>query len=752
MRTENQEVWISHDGGFKWEQPKDLEDIKVLDIYNNPHNYAHVYIITGSTDFYVTKDRGKTFTKHEAPTPPNKEGHPVLDFHPKESDWVIWVGQEPHCKGKCKSVAYWTRDVSFEEKGWESLLANTGKCQWMQPKGRSEEGTLIFCSRLVEKFDPHSVNVELVSSGDYFKTTPKVHFSNIIGYAKMEEFIVVASINETDASLAAYTSIDGDKFARAHFPVNLNVPHQTAYTVLDSITHAVFLHVTTNDVENLQFGSLLKSNSNGTNYVQALDGINRNGLGYVDFEKVHSLEGVIVVNRVVNKDEVITKSAPKKLRTMVSHNDGSHWSYIKPPPKDSGNKPYKCSGGIEECSLNLHHYTERNDPRHTFGSASGVGLMFGVGNVGSELKKDGDTFMSTDGGFTWKEIKKGRYLWEYGDQGSIIVIVDITKPTNKVYYTLDEGDNWVEYKFGDELEVFDISTVASDTSRRFVIWGREQGSQEKFYSVHLDFSGITDQQCVFDDGDNDDFELWIPNHDGEQCLFGHVAQYNRKIPSHRCYVGRKIPTFHRVLQNCTCTKADYECDFNYERGTDNACYLIKGLEPPNHEQMCSENPELVEWYPPTGYRRLPITTCEGGRELDKGEAKPCRGKEDQFKKKHSKIGGFGLFMAIAFPIGAAAAAGWYVWTKVLNRQVGAIRLGEERESNLLQYPIIALAAIVAVAAAIPQILGAVGRWLGTKFTRQRRYTTRSSFARGGDYSIVNNDEGELLGDDDDDDF
>src|SRR5690606_15842395 len=109
--------------------------------------------------------------------------------------------------------------------------------------------------------------------------------------------------------------------------------------------------------------------------------------------------------------------------------------------------------------------------------------------------------------------------------------------------------------------------------------------------------------------DDDDFELWTPPMDGDECLFGHVTQYNRKIPSHRCYVGRKIPTFHKVLKNCTCTPADFECDFNYERVADDNCALISGLSPPNKEQVCRENPDLIEWYMPTGFRRLPMTTC-----------------------------------------------------------------------------------------------------------------------------------------------
>ena len=149
--------------------------------------------------------------------------------------------------------------------------------------------------------------------------------------------------------------------------------------------------------------------------------------------------------------------------------------------------------------VDLHGYTERKDPRDTYSSASAIGLMVGVGNVGDKLTsyRDGDTFITRDGGITWSEIRKGVYMWEYGDHGSIIVIVDETEPTDTVYYTLNEGKSWEGFKFATErILIQDISTVASDTSRKFLLWAKPGGMGEKFHVIQLDFSGLTDQQCT----------------------------------------------------------------------------------------------------------------------------------------------------------------------------------------------------------------------------------------------------------------
>jgi len=58
----------------------------------------------------------------------------------------------------------------------------------------------------------------------------------------------------------------------------------------------------------------------------------------------------------------------------------------------------------------------------------------GVGNVGEYLTSysEGNTYLTTEAGYTWKEVRKGAYMYEFGDQGGIIVMVDDKAPTNYV--------------------------------------------------------------------------------------------------------------------------------------------------------------------------------------------------------------------------------------------------------------------------------------------------------------------------------
>jgi hypothetical protein len=207
-----------------------------------------------------------------------------------------------------------------------------------------------------------------------------------------------------------------------------------------------------------------------------------------------------------------------------------------------------------------------------------------------------------------------------------------------------------------------------------------------------------------------------------------------------------------------------------------ACHLVPGLQPLSREQWCKDHPDESTYFEPTGYRRLPLTTCVAGQEFDKlSVSHPCPGKEDEYERAHRGPSGFVLFLAITLPFAAAGAVGWWVWRN-WSGTFGQIRLGEQPSSPLagglgslldsdapwVRYPIIAVSAVVAVAGAIPLLVaaawrtasGALGGGARGGWSRvsggSRRFTTRDSFARGrADYAVVDEDEGELLGEDSD---
>jgi photosystem II stability/assembly factor-like uncharacterized protein len=570
MQTADGKVWLTKDHGKTWQEI--LKGKKITGIHPNKYFNDYVFFTTNSKKAYYSIKRGDNIREFEGPSEPNKQKLDVIGFHPDFPDWIIWTGAKGCEDGpespSCHSISWISTDRGAT---WKVLLRYVRKCEFIKPEGRGKEESsekLVYCEQYKDE-DPKE-RLQLVSSNNWFADR-KVHFANLVDFATKSEFIVVAT-RASDETLKVDASVDGKNFADAEFPHGFVVEHQNAYTVLKSDTHAVFLHVTVQTKKKNEYGAIIKSNSNGTSYVMVHRSVNRDQWGYVDFEKVQGIEGVDVINVVANTKDA-DEGKGKKLQTMITHNDGAEYGFLAPPDTDAAGKNWGCSvtqgKGTSKCALHLHGYTERKNAHNTYSSSSAVGLMMGLGNVGESLtrREESDTFLSSDGGISWKCLRKGQFLWEYGDQGSILLIVEESKPTKIAHYSLDEGETWKEYPFSDvPMRIDDVSTVPSDTSRQFMLWGKEDGEDAKdgVFTVNIDFRGLTDKQCYLDEDypadKNNDYYLWEPRHplQGDNCLFGHVAQYHRKKLGSNCYNGHKIEALHMITKDCPCTRRDYE--------------------------------------------------------------------------------------------------------------------------------------------------------------------------------------------------
>ncbi|KAI0110034.1 Oligoxyloglucan reducing end-specific cellobiohydrolase [Daldinia grandis] len=765
------DIFVTHDHGKNWTKAK-LPGSEIYAMATHPYVKDMAFFFTQENRVYYTVDRGRNFNYFEPRDPPDttESDRLPLSFHPDRPDWLIWHGKKCH-DDNCYLEASLSTDRG---DNWSTIKRHVVKCEFTGSSSyKFRNSTQIVCLAKTREDNEANNPLQLLYSDEFPRYKMSVALENVSNFATMAEFIVVATENQTESSktLNALSSLNGRDYAPAHFPFNFEVPHTSAYTVLESSTHAVNLFVVTDGEENRQFGSILKSNSNGTSYVLSVAGVNCDNGYWVDFEKMLGLEGVVLVNTVQNRD---SDSEPKRLQTRISHNDGAEWGFLPPPKKDLDGNDFSChsQNGDESCALHIHGYTERADHGKTYSSESAIGIMFGVGNVGPVLgdSKDADTFMTTDAGLSWKMVKKGSWTWTFGDQGSIVVLAQRNTRTKTVSYSLDRGETWEDYTFSDDdMVITDITTLRSGSSRNFLLWGH-QGS--KLLTVNLDFSGLASEPCKDDkDLDKSDYELWSPEHPLQEnhCLFGHKNYYLRKKKDRRCYNSYQLQPLY-ITEICECTRSDFECDYNFELDNHGHCELVDGLRPLDPEQVCKENPDQFEYYEPSGFRRIPLTTCQGGFEADKVlRSHPCPGHEEEFEKARG-ISGIGIFFAVAIPIGVASAVGWWVYQNWQSK-FGQIRLGEQSSlgsnSPLVKYPVVAVSAVVAVVGALPLLIGSLwrtvrenvrsrsdsgGRYSWLRGGNQRRYTTRDSFARGrGDYAIVDEDEGELLGDDSDDD-
>lgn len=673
--TMRSDIYVSHDSG-QTVKKFDLDD-NIVEVVFNPYFNSSAYLFGASGTLYVTKDRGNSFQQTTLPRT-RQLGFP-LEFNAKDENTFIYYGGkdcESMFNPECHAVAYITTDGG---RSFEELLNNAIHCEFVGSLFQyPSDDKLIFCQ--VKEKD--SQKRTLVASKDFFVNDKTELFDSIIGYMSTGEFTVVATPHES-GELRAYVTVDGDEFAEAKFPQDATAEKQEAFTILGSQTGSIFLHLSTSNRPGGEFGVLMKSNSNGTSFVTLERSVNRNQHGMVDFEKVQGLEGIILVNTVGNREEVLDSGERKKLKSKITFNDGSDWSYIQPPKKDSEGKVYSCGKSLEKCSLHLHSYSERVDVRDTYSSGSALGMLIGVGNVGEFLlpQDECSTFFSSDGGETWTEIKKGAYQWEYGDHGGILVLVPENVATDTLTYSTDAGKTWKDFKFTEEKTIVqDIITVPGDSVLRFLLISQStsvRGGSTKTFSI--DFTGSFARQCTFnaDDPANDDFD-YLPLGDfGSKCLFGHQAEYLRKI-NNDCYVGNvPVSEFYHITKNCSCTRDDFECDYNFQKANDGTCKLVEGLSPAEPSDICKKS-DAIEFFEPSGYRKIPLSTCDGGLKLDAvSDPRPCPGKEAEFDGKY-KVNRSSFFTFFFVPFVIFILVAWFVYVRGIRRNGGFARFGEIR--------------------------------------------------------------------------
>ncbi|KAL2315659.1 Sorting receptor for vacuolar protein [Schizosaccharomyces pombe] len=668
----NSHVYFSEDEGKTWDKFSKEEFSSVL-----PHAYNKnsVYMVTSKNIVYFTTNRGKNFYKFKAPSPPNQNGKSLFSFHPSRPAWLLYAGSE-NCEKNpfaddCRDVVFVSLDFGDT---WSRLPSNLEYCSWAKAEKLVVDDTLIFCIRQNTN-DPFKK--ELISSIDFFEYEQDEILNDVVGFMIEDEYVIVAVQDEEGTSLSLDVSINGLNFASCSFPAYLNVHPKQAYTILDSQTHSLFIHVTTNTHLGSEWGDILKSNSNGTYFMTSLANVNRDSVGYVDFERLEGIQGIALANIVSNTKE-LTDGGTKKLQTLITFNDGLDWSYLN---LVGGEKIVPKCG--KNCYLHLHGYTERNQFSDPTSTNAAVGLIIGVGSFSPFLipYEESQTFISRDAGVTWYRIFDSPHLWAFLDSGSIIIAVESISPTNVIKYSADEGRTWQEYQFSEKSKVVvDVSTKPSGVGHQVLLLTTDD-ENAPISSVLIDFDALYRRTCVFDEENSEesDFVRWVPTDISGKplCLRGRISSFYRKSIHKKCRVGSSLLVKEEVLSKCECTRADFECDYNYRRLKDGTCVLVSGLQPPDtREEQCSVD-DAFEWRQPTGYKRTPLTECEGGVPLDAGTLHPCPGKEDDYYKAHPKPGGWSIFLTIIFSILLAAVAGCILYYYSRRFLKGAIRLGSD---------------------------------------------------------------------------
>ncbi|KAF5316790.1 hypothetical protein D9619_006866 [Psilocybe cf. subviscida] len=643
------DVYISRDEGKTWKLAEGIPKGSVFTVLQHPTDNRYAFAIADGKTHYRTEDRGRIWRPFDVPLPPAFTLGPPLSFHsdPKKYDHILYQGLGCEHRGlsaSCHVETYYTTKAFSDDV--KPLRKHLSRCQFAHGskefKHEAHED-LIYCvsSDTSSSSSAHSLSgahwlsgahslsaSKLYSSTDFFDKDIKVEdlgtgkiARGVIAFAIVGKFAVVTvkDMTKSTGDILLYVTVDTKTWAQAHFPSSVRL-REKAYTMLESTTHSLVVDVVLQ--ERSSIGTLFISNGNGTYFVESLKDTNRNTRGHVDYERIHSVEGVGLANIVANAAAVERQGAAKNIRTVATFDDGSSWVSFRPPTEDVDGKTIHCDPkNSDDCALHLHSVTSPHHSGRGFPSPA-PGFVMGVGSIGKHLLsyEECDTFLSTDAGVSWRMVARGAHKYKFGDSASILIAVDDGDVTKEIKYSLDLGKSWKTYDFGVRLHALGLITPPDSTSQKFLLLGQvAKADQTKEVGsaviVSLDFTKTRGRKC-----NDDDFEKWYARPQDSQCLLGRKQWYKRRKPDADCYVGEKREDSVVHEDPCSCTDADYECDYNFIRVGDE-CEL-QGHEqvPPN---VCRSGRPDDEYEGSSGYRKIAGDTCEGGLKKDAPVMRQC---------------------------------------------------------------------------------------------------------------------------------
>jgi len=427
LLQDDKKVQRSTDGGVTWTTialTSSTSDNGVSDIHVN----GDTVVIHGNKNTnWWSIDGGATFTEDKSSA---RMSH--LMFHPREQGSLLGYAYDSH-------ASYVTTDYG---KSYQRSY------QWsLEPSSWGDAG--------VEHVPKHRIYgvARLNNGADYtldytddkgsnYVTLQKNSFTAV--YMDHQVFSLAYSDKWHDIYLRVSPDIGKDikNFYRAEFPWGEELEDKNLYAILDDSTGAVFMAINHQDNKS-PWGHLYVSDPLGVQYVMSLPYVVHVNTEF-DFMKVLGMRGVYVANQLMNYDA--PAGSPEQVETMITFNNGATWEQLNAPSKDMYGASYPgCGNG--QCKLHLHGWkTIANHAEVIFGpfysAESALGLIIGNGNVGQYLSSDPSkvgTFISDDGGISFREIGKGPTIYEIADHGGVVVFAEVNKVVNQICYTLDFG-------------------------------------------------------------------------------------------------------------------------------------------------------------------------------------------------------------------------------------------------------------------------------------------------------------------------
>lgn len=478
------EVYVSRDHGVNWHnlQPMILKSThrswgiswKMSFMMQAPGNRDNIIVSSDANNVWVTKDCGETWKLVADHL--NLYG---FRFHPHVPGKILALHRHT-CTRKTSpdcvphNVLYLSEDHGFT---WKPIEKFVYRYVWGREAHYSfgiganaifitkQEDDTKKQPKYMKHFTKHS-KISVFYSDNFFNTTRKIVDE---GFSMMVSRCCLFVQSPTDmGTKLSVSEVWNRKFYFKDVAILDDYDYKNFRILNELQSFYTYMYATREVGENgLVISDLLKSDYSNHNFSLVEKSLVVNAANEVpSFTEITAFHGISIINSYDDKfldyvdrvSEGLTKKstverANKFIRTKISFNNGANYQFIKPPAVDSNGEPYpECS----DCYLHLHTQDSSDFPQ-VYSAQSAPGIIIGVGNVGRHLSFDArelGTFISTDGGISWREALKGVHIYEIGDQGGLIVLAPFNVPNKMVIFSHDYCKT---FKFVEYTKV--ISTV-----------------------------------------------------------------------------------------------------------------------------------------------------------------------------------------------------------------------------------------------------------------------------------------------------
>ncbi|CAI6411474.1 ALI_HP2_G0006360.mRNA.1.CDS.1 [Saccharomyces cerevisiae] len=575
-------VWISFDAGENWETVKEIEErifrFTVDPFHGQERGFA---FICESPKFYITDDRGESW---RALTIPSSEeyldGDCFITTHPRNKELliancysymidadVLYDPSEIYLSNDGES--FFKIKPSLEKKKDDDIT--TSSCHFIKSSKDSDftgNDTSILCLFSNREYDEEyrltATYTRLAFSSDggkTFKDFDEFKDKIVTQYKILKSYVVVLTQDDGHNEMSStdiWISNDASTFQKAQLPTQLR--HVKVIKIReDSIGRIILListEITNEENSDPDLSEIFISDSQGLKF-SPVEWTPNHQFGNFRLTFPDFLKGTIFgsfhpsidySNHQVNYTENIARG-----ETKISVDNGLTWSNLKVVDEENADS-FGCDiTRLERCSLQGYFYNLKlSNP------SAGIILMTGsVGDDNEFDRKDRKTFISRDGGLTWR----------------------VAHNSSGLYAT---GRTWNQYELADALFYIHplelINTTPDGSGSKFILSGHlittasQEGNNTNISYIArsvlyaIDFSAAFDYKTC----EEKDFEDWYLA-DGK-CVNGAKYMYKRRKQDARCLVKRtfKDMILHEIPCD-SCTESDYECSSEFVRDAKGDC-------------------------------------------------------------------------------------------------------------------------------------------------------------------------------------